>query len=102
VILQCGQLSFDTVLRQFFYDGSALSLTPREYAVLEVLISRPGQAVPKEKLFDQVFALDDDANVDAIEIYIHRLRKNWMRSVRGKSRLSPCAASAICWKRVHE
>ncbi|MBR7783495.1 response regulator [Undibacterium luofuense] len=75
VVLQCGQLSFDTVLRQFFYDGTALSLTPREYAVLEVLISRPGQAVPKEKLFDQVFALDDDANVDAIEIYIHRLRK---------------------------
>ncbi|MFZ6760150.1 response regulator [Undibacterium sp. Ji50W] len=75
VTLTCGALSFDTVTRQFHYDGQALSLTPREYAVLEALISRPGQAVSKDKLFDEVFALDDDANLDAIEIYIHRLRK---------------------------
>ncbi|MFZ6723234.1 response regulator [Undibacterium sp. Ji49W] len=75
VTLTCGALSFDTVTRQFHYDAQALSLTPREYAVLEALISRPGQAVSKDKLFDEVFALDDDANLDAIEIYIHRLRK---------------------------
>ncbi|MBC3908826.1 MULTISPECIES: response regulator [Undibacterium] len=75
VTLTCGALSFDTVTRQFHYDGQPLSLTPREYAVLETLISRPGQAVSKDKLFDEVFALDDDANLDAIEIYIHRLRK---------------------------
>ena len=31
--------------------------------------------MPKEKLFDEVFKLDDDVNLDAIEIYIHRLRK---------------------------
>ncbi|MFZ6768850.1 response regulator [Undibacterium sp. Di26W] len=75
VTLTCGALSFDTVTRQFHYDSQPLSLTPREYAVLEALISRPGQAVSKDKLFDEVFALDDDANLDAIEIYIHRLRK---------------------------
>ena len=75
VTLLCGALSFDTVLRQFFYDGVALSLTPREYAVLEALITRRGHAVSKEKLFNEVFALDDEANIDAIEIYIHRLRK---------------------------
>ena len=46
-----------------------------EHAVLEALITRPGRAVPKEKLFDEVFALSDDANVDAIELYIHRVRK---------------------------
>ncbi|MDE2430243.1 MAG: response regulator [Burkholderiales bacterium] len=75
VTLTCGALSFDTVSRQFSYDHQSLSLTPREYAVLEALMSRPGQAVSKDKLFDEVFALDDDANLDAIEIYIHRLRK---------------------------
>lgn len=75
VTLTCGALSFDTVSRLFSYDEVPLSLTPREYAVLEALIIRRGQAVPKEKLFDEVFALDDDANLDAIEIYIHRLRK---------------------------
>lgn len=75
LVHQCGALSFDTVTRMFTYGGSALALTPREHAVLEALITRQGRAVPKEKLFDEVFALTDDANVDAIELYIHRVRK---------------------------
>ena len=75
LVHQCGALSFDTVTRMFTYAGAALALTPREHAVLEALISRSGRAVSKEKLFDEVFALDDDANLDAIELYIHRVRK---------------------------
>jgi two-component system response regulator TctD len=72
---QCGALSFDTVTRMFGYAGAPLALTPREHAVLEALIARPGRAVSKQKLFDEVFALSDDANVDAIELLIHRVRK---------------------------
>jgi two-component system response regulator TctD len=79
VVHHCGSLSFDTVTRMFTYDGAPLALTPREHAVLEGLITRPGRAVPKEKLFDEVFALSDDANVDAIELYIHRVRKKLER-----------------------
>jgi two-component system response regulator TctD len=75
LVHQCAGLSFDTVTRQFTYGGAALALTPREYAVLEALITRTGRAVSKEKLFDEVFALDDDANLDAIDLYIHRVRK---------------------------
>ncbi|HZW22521.1 response regulator [Noviherbaspirillum sp.] len=84
VVLNCGALSFDTVSRMFSYGGTPLALTPREHSVLEVLITRAGRAVPKEKLFDAVFALDDDANVDAIEIYIHRLRKKLERAEPGR------------------
>jgi two-component system response regulator TctD len=75
LVHQCGALSFDTVTRMFTYGGEPLALTPREHAVLETLIARQGRAVSKEKLFDEVFALDDDANIDAIELYIHRVRK---------------------------
>jgi len=75
VTLTCGALSFDTVSRMFSYGGAPLALTPREHAVLEVLLTRAGRAVSKEKLFDDVFALDDDASPEAIEIYVHRLRK---------------------------
>jgi two-component system response regulator TctD len=80
---QCGQLSFDTVGRMFSYCGEPLALTPREHAVLEALISRPGRALSKEKLFDEVFALDDEANLDAIELYIHRVRKKLDRRPDG-------------------
>ncbi|WP_151632555.1 response regulator [Noviherbaspirillum aerium] len=84
VTLTCGALSFDTVSRMFTYGGAPLALTPREHAVLEVLLTRAGRAVSKEKLFDEVFALDDDASTDAIEIYVHRLRKKLERGEPGR------------------
>ena len=74
-VVACGDLVLDTNTRLFRLAGEPLVLTPREHAVLEALITRPGRAVSKEKLFDEVFALDDDANLDAIELYIHRVRK---------------------------
>ena len=75
LVYSCGALAFDTVTRLFSYGGAPLALTPREHAVLETLITRTGRAVSKEKLFGEVFALADDANIDAIELYIHRVRK---------------------------
>jgi two-component system response regulator TctD len=83
LVHRCGQLSFDTVTRMFTYCGEPLALTPREHAVLEALIARPGRALSKEKLFDEVFALNDDANLDAIELYIHRVRKKLERRPDG-------------------
>lgn len=73
--LTCGALVFDSSSRGFELHGRPLPLTPREAAVLEVLITRQGRAVSKEQLFEQVFSLDDDVNLDAIEIYVHRVRK---------------------------
>lgn len=73
--LSCGSLSFDTVSRMFAIAGTPLALTPREQGVLEPLMTRAGKAVAKDKLFNAVFTMDDDASPDAIEIYIHRLRK---------------------------
>jgi two-component system response regulator TctD len=83
LVHQCGQLSFDTVGRMFSYCGEPLALTPREHALLEALIARPGRAMSKEKLFDEVFALDDEANLDAIELYVHRIRKKLDRRPDG-------------------
>lgn len=88
VTVSCGSLSFDTVSRSFTYGGEPLALTPREHAVLEALLTRHGQTVPKEKLFQQVFSLEDNANVDAIEIYIHRLRKKLEQPTTGGVRIT--------------
>ncbi|AYC34267.1 response regulator [Pseudomonas cavernae] len=72
---QCGALVYDLGTRRFSLAGEFLSLTAREQAVLEVLIARPGRVLSKEQLAAQVFGLDQDASPDAIEIYVHRLRK---------------------------
>ena len=71
----CGSLAFDSTSRTFEVRGRPLRLTPREAAVLEILILRRGRTVLREHLFEQVFSLEADVNQEAIEIYIHRLRK---------------------------
>ena len=70
-----GHLAFDTNTRLASVDGRALALTPRELAVLEALILRLGKPVARNALFEKVFSFDDDARAEAIEIYVHRLRK---------------------------
>tara|TARA_Y100001949_G_scaffold170226_1_gene171143 strand:+ start:22892 stop:23563 length:672 start_codon:yes stop_codon:yes gene_type:complete len=71
----CGPLVYDLDARRFSLGGQPLSLTSREQAVLEALITRPGRVMSKDQLAAQVFGLDEDASAEAIEIYIHRLRK---------------------------
>lgn len=73
--LACGDLAYDTDTRQFAIHGNALALPAREHAVLEILMFRQGKTVSKAALMDGVFGLDDEPSADAIEIYIHRLRK---------------------------
>ncbi len=73
--LTCGSLAFDSASRSFQLRGKPLLLTPREAAVLEVLIRRQGRVVPKDQLFEQVFTFEDDVNPETIELYVHRARK---------------------------
>lgn len=73
--VRIGALEFDTNSRLVSVAGAPLALTPRELAVLEVLISRQGRPVARETLFEKVFSFDEEARPEAIEIYVHRLRK---------------------------
>ena len=52
-----------------------LELTPRERAVLELLMSHAGVPVSKQVLSDRMVGLDSSVSIEAIEVYIHRLRK---------------------------
>jgi len=72
---RCGALVYDLEARRFSIGEVPLVLTSREQSVLEALIARPGRVMSKEQLAAQVFGLDEDASAEAIEIYIHRLRK---------------------------
>ncbi|WP_319238106.1 response regulator transcription factor [uncultured Propionivibrio sp.] len=74
-VISCGELQFDTNSRQFSCAGKTLSLTPREHAVLELLIRVPGKTVSKKELADSLSTLDELVTANALEIYIVRLRK---------------------------
>ena len=74
-ILHCGALAYDTNSRVFSLNDGVLQLTPRERGVLEALILRMGKTVSKQSLADSLFGMGEDVAADAIEVYVHRVRK---------------------------
>jgi len=79
-ILLCGRLRYDSNTKQFSSHGQALSLTPREHAVLQALMRNSGKTVSKRDLTESLFTLEDAVTPKALEIYILRLRKKLEQS----------------------
>ncbi|XHS77851.1 response regulator [Burkholderiaceae bacterium UC74_6] len=73
--LQCADLAYDLRTRQFSLSGAELALPPRERSLLEALMLKNGQAVSKPTLQNAIFSLDEEASADAVDLYVHRLRK---------------------------
>jgi two-component system OmpR family response regulator len=74
-IIEHGNLTFDLESRQASAAGMPLELSVREAGILEVLLLRAGRAVTKEQLLEKLCAWDSDISLNAIEVYVHRLRK---------------------------
>jgi two-component system, OmpR family, response regulator len=70
-----GGLTFDTIGRSASIDGKTVPLSTHEVGVLEVLVQRFGRVVSKEQLVEQLYSYDKEASHNAIEVYIHRVRK---------------------------
>ncbi|MBB5423317.1 DNA-binding response OmpR family regulator [Paraburkholderia sp. JPY158] len=73
---ECGDLRYLFDSREFVLRDERLPLRRREHAILEALILKQGKTVSKATLMDKIFTLDEEPSADAIDIYIHRLRKH--------------------------
>lgn len=73
--LRYGELSFDTVARIASVSNKPLNLSLHEAGVLEILLRRFGRVVSKEQLVEKIYSYDREVSHNAIEVYIHRLRK---------------------------
>ncbi len=73
--LACGPLQFEAATRRFTLGDEALSLSPREQALLRALILKAGEPVARQALIDRVFGDEDDVQPSAIDVLLHRLRK---------------------------
>jgi DNA-binding response OmpR family regulator len=73
--LQIANLTFDTESRQAFIGDKPQILSARETAVLEILMRRKDRVVSKKLVEDHIFGLSGDVASNAVEVYIHRLRK---------------------------
>lgn len=89
VPLTCGRLLFDTHARRAYLEAIPLDLSARELGVLEVLMLRQDKVVNKEQIMEALCNWDEDLGENAIEVYIHRLRKKLensgvhIRTIRG-------------------
>jgi two-component system, OmpR family, response regulator len=74
-LVQVGELKFDKINRAAWIGERPIDLSARELSVLEALLRRPGRLVNKEQLVDGVYEWGESVTANAIEVYIHRLRK---------------------------
>lgn len=74
-LIEFGALSYDQGERVARHDGMILDLSARELAVLEILLLKVGRLVSKDQLVDHLCSWGEEVSTNAIEVYIHRLRK---------------------------
>jgi two-component system OmpR family response regulator len=96
-----GRLALDVKGRRAFVDGAPLALSARELAVLEVLAVRAGRVVSKDAVMRSLYQWDEDVGTNAIEIYVHRIRKKLqdsgvtIRTIRGLGYLMEPASGTV-------
>lgn len=73
--LTLGNVALDTEGRQVTVNGTVRHFSSRETAVLEILLRRCGNVAPKRLFEDHLFGLSDEVGSNAVEVYIHRLRR---------------------------
>ncbi|MFM7567863.1 MAG: response regulator [Betaproteobacteria bacterium] len=73
--LKLGMLSYDQVGRQAWVAEQAIELSARELALLEILLQRNGRLVNKEQIVEHLCGWGEEVSHNAIEVYVHRLRK---------------------------
>ncbi|MFN3274091.1 MAG: response regulator [Paracoccus sp. (in: a-proteobacteria)] len=67
--------TFDALAACVTVAGETRELRARELRLLEILLSRPGQAYSKSHLIDRLFSFDEEVSDNAIEVYVGRLRR---------------------------
>jgi two-component system, OmpR family, response regulator len=73
-VLRAGDLWLDSAGHRCGRDETEVPLTPRQFSLLEFLMTRPGEVLPKQAILDHVwdFAFDGDPNI--VEVYVRQLR----------------------------
>jgi two-component system response regulator TctD len=74
--LTLGNVHLNTGTRELTIGGKLHFLPPREVAILELLLRRAGRVVAKAVVEDQLFGLSGEVGSNAVEVYVHRLRRD--------------------------
>lgn len=82
-----GEIRLDPVSRTVERNGVPVGLSAHEYSVLEALLQRPGAVLSRAQLEDRLYGWDEQIGSNAVEVYIHGLRRKLgsdaIRTLRG-------------------
>jgi two-component system OmpR family response regulator len=88
-------IAVNPATREVTVDGQQVALSAREWAVLEALVARPGAVLSRAQLEEKLYSWRDEVSSNAVEVYIHGLRKklgsDLIQNVRGVGYMVPKA-----------
>ncbi len=90
-------ITIDPVTREVTLEGQPVVLSAREWSILELLLARPGMVLSRRQLEEKLYSWKDDLSSNAVEVYIHGLRKKLgpglIQNVRGVGYMIPKGAA---------
>jgi len=92
-----GPLLYDQAGRVATIDGRMVELSARELGLLEVLLQRAGRLVSKDQLVERLCEWGEEVSNNAIEVYIHRLRK---KIEKGPIRIATVRGLGYCLEKI--
>jgi len=72
--IQVGNLKLDMLLRHLWFEGKEIDLTSRECAILEYLMTSPGQVLSRAEIIQHVWIYERPEDHNILEDYIKRIR----------------------------
>jgi two-component system OmpR family response regulator len=96
-IIKHGPLSFDATGRVAYLNDQMIELSARELSLLEVLLQRSGRLVSKDQLVERLCEWGEEVSNNAIEVYIHRLRK---KIEQGPVRIATVRGLGYCLEKI--
>jgi len=86
-VVAFGEIELHPVTREVRVRGEPVALSPREYALLEALLARPGAVLSRAQLEEKLYGWNEEVESNAVEVHIHALRRKLgadsIRNVRG-------------------
>src|SRR3970040_1900110 len=85
-IVEVGGVRIDPATHEVVVGGHPVELSGREFALLQILVERPGAVLSRSQLFASLYGWDQEVESNTVEVYIHGLRKKlgqqFIRNVR--------------------
>jgi two-component system response regulator QseB len=92
-IIQVGGLTLNPATHEATLHGKPIALSAREFALLQAFLNRPGSVLSREQLEEKIYGWGKEIESNAIEVYIHSLRKKlgpeFIKNVRGVGYMVP-------------